>query len=32
MNRLLGIKKYGPRRKMINFFVEGRIVMNEIED
>ena len=31
MNRLLGIK-YGPRRKMINFFVEGRIVMNEIED
>lgn len=31
MNRLLGIK-YGPRRKMINFFVEGHIVMNEIED
>lgn len=31
MNRLLGIK-YGPRRKMIKFFVEGRIVMNEIED
>ena len=30
MNRLL--VKYGPRRKMINFFVEGRIVMNEIED
>lgn len=31
MNRLLGIK-YDPRRKIINFFVEGRIVMNEIED
>lgn len=31
MSRFFRIK-YAPRRKMINFFVEGRIVMNEIED